>query len=293
MPFALVPDNAVNQLIKSLSPSLLAKLRLNYRHTEFGTVLNSNLHEGPLRVQKALYPEGKGICHTVIIHPPSGIAGGDTLDIDVSLDQGTHVVLSTPSASKWYKAHKNPSNQYIQFSLGEDAKLDWLPQENLFFKGANSNIRTRLNLTSSSSFIGWEATMLGRQASGEDWSAGQIRMRNEIHRNGKLLWVENGQVDAEDAYTKSLPQLGSWPVFATLWSVGSACSNELAGLLADSMPWTDHLKAGVTYLPQGVLLVRVVSDNIELTRNLLVRIWTQLRPFVHDVQAQPLRLWAS
>ena len=81
----LAPDNAVKQLFRSLSPSWLAKLSLSYERTAIGTVLKRSLHEGPLRVQKALYPEGDDICHTVIIHPPAGIAGGDTLDINVSI----------------------------------------------------------------------------------------------------------------------------------------------------------------------------------------------------------------
>ena len=58
------------------------------------------------------------------------------------------------------------------------------------------------------------------------------------------------------------------------------------------MPWTDALRAGVTYLPQGVLLVRAVSNDIELTKNWMISIWSTLRPLVHGVPAQSLRLWA-
>lgn len=289
----MAPDNAVKHLFRSLSPSWLAKLSLSYERTSIGTVLKKSLHEGPLRVQKALFPEGNDICHSIIIHPPAGIAGGDTLEIDVFVGAECHTVLSTPSASKWYKSFKNPATQSIQFDLGAGAKLDWLPQENLFFKGADAKVFTKLNLQSSSSFIGWDAAMLGRHASGEEWSKGHVHMRNQIYRDGKLLWIENGQIDAEDLYYKSLPQIGSWPVFATLWAVGPACSRTLAESLSIIMPWTDALRAGVTYLPQGVLLARAVSNDIELTRNWMINTWSILRPLVHGVPAKSLRLWAS
>jgi urease accessory protein len=288
----MAPDNAVKQLFRSLSPSWLAKLSLFYELTSIGTVLKKSLHEGPLRVQKALFPEGTDICHSIILHPPAGIAGGDTLEIDVSVGAKCHTVLSTPSATKWYKSFKNPATQRIQLVLGESAKLDWLPQENLFFKGADAKILTKLNLQSSSSFIGWDTAMLGRHASGEEWSKGHVHMRNQIYRDGKLLWIENGQINAEDMYYKSLPQIGSWPVFATIWAVGPACSRTLTESLSIMMPWTDALRAGVTYLPQGVLLVRAVSNDIELTKNWMISIWSTLRPLVHGVPAQSLRLWA-
>ena len=289
----MAPDNAVKQLFRSLNPSWLAKLSLSYERTSIGTVLKKSLHEGPLRVQKALFPEGNDICHSIIIHPPAGIAGGDTLEIDVFVGSECHAVLSTPSASKWYKSFKNPATQSIQFELGANAKLDWLPQENLFFKGADAKVLTKLNLQSSSSFIGWDAAMLGRHASGEEWSKGHVHIGNQIYRDGKLLWIENGQIDAEDMHYKSLPQIGSWPVFATLCAVGPACSRTLAESLSNMMPWTDALRSGVTYLPQGVLLARAVSNDIELTRNWMINTWSILRPLVHGVPAKSLRLWAS
>ncbi len=289
----LTPDNAAKQLFRSLSPSWLAKLSLSYERTPIGTILKRSLHEGPLRVQKSLYPEGDDICHTVIIHPPAGIAGGDTLDIQVAVGKECHVVLSTPSATKWYKSFKNPATQDIRFDLGEDSKLDWLPQENLFFKGSSSNVLTKLSLPSSASFIGWDAMMLGRHASGEEWSSGHIHMLNEIRRDGSLIWIENGHIDAEDKYPRSLPQLGPWPVCATLWAVGPNCSNALIDMFAEMMPWTDSLRAGVTLMPQGVLLVRAVSNDIEMVRNFMIDVWAKLRPIVHGVPAQPLRLWAS
>jgi len=59
-----------------------ARLSLNYRLQEDKTVLQ-HAHDGPLRIFKSLYPEGESVCHNVIVHPPGGIVGGDTLDIRV------------------------------------------------------------------------------------------------------------------------------------------------------------------------------------------------------------------
>ena len=43
-----------------------ASLRLGYVHDNSRTVLQEKSHSGPLVVQKALYPEGDAVCHTII-----------------------------------------------------------------------------------------------------------------------------------------------------------------------------------------------------------------------------------
>ena len=114
-----------------------ANLTLRFARREERTVLAEQRHSGPLMVQKALYPEGPGICHAVIIHPPGGIAGGDNLFVRIEVEANSCAVITTPAATKWYKAAGRSSRQEVQVRMGAYSTLDWLPQENLFFNAAN------------------------------------------------------------------------------------------------------------------------------------------------------------
>src|SRR5579871_3335586 len=85
-------------------PIWKAELSLRFCRAAERSVLAERLHYSPLMVQKPLYPEGPNVCHAIVIHPPGGIAGGDELSLVMGLDAGAHALVTTPAATKWYKA---------------------------------------------------------------------------------------------------------------------------------------------------------------------------------------------
>ena len=90
---------------------------------ESKTRLYRRKHTGALMVQRALYPEPRtqqGICHILMLYPPAGIAGGDTLTIDLCLDDGSHAVITTPGAGKWYG--KDSVSQQTKALANQSAK---------------------------------------------------------------------------------------------------------------------------------------------------------------------------
>jgi hypothetical protein len=94
-----------------------AELHLGFARSGERTVLRENRHRGPLRVQKALYPEGDAVCQAIVLHPPSGIAGGDHLAISATVETGAHAQLTTPGAGKWYRSGGTEASQVISLSV--------------------------------------------------------------------------------------------------------------------------------------------------------------------------------
>jgi len=271
-----------------------ANLALRFAHREGRTVLVERRQRGPLTVQKALYPEGPDICHAVIIHPPGGIAGGDKLSVRIEVERNSCAVITTPAATKWYKAAGRLSRQEIFIRLGESSALDWLPQENLFFSAACAQLIFKLEVAPTASAIGWDMAMLGRQAAGEKWIAGSIHSSTEVLRpDGTPLWVEQASLEGIDPLLESPQGMAGYKALGTLWAIGHGCASGLSTELNSHLPFEPALRAGATALPNGVLLLRCLAAEIEPLRQLMIDCWMRLRPLILGFASHRLRLWAT
>jgi urease accessory protein len=249
-------------------------------------------HTGPLQVQKPLYPEGRSVCHTVILHPPGGMAEGDTVKIAVTQGPDSKTVLTSPAAAKWYKSRKNFASQEVRIRLGRRAQLDWLPLENILFENARAEFRFQLELGEEASAVGWETFVFGRRAMGETWDVGGLRINSQFMDSHGLLWAEKANITGGSRTRTAMQGLAEFPIVGMLWAAGPNCNQTLAETLAPSLPFTDSLRAGVTCPRRGVLVIRAVAQKIEPLRDLMVSCWSYLRPAIHGRQSSPLRLWS-
>jgi urease accessory protein len=269
-----------------------AKLRLGFSDDGGTTRLTERSHVGPLRVQKALYPEGGQICHAIIVHPPGGVVGGDQLEIALSVQANAHALLVTPGAAKWYKANGKISKQSVQMTLQQAASVEWLPQETIFFDAAHVQLSQTINLAKDASFIGCDILCFGRTASGESFHSGKISQHSTIRREGKLIWFEQGAVTGGSLAMTGLLGLGGNTVCATLLAAGKTVpAAVIAALREEASALLDGAGSfGVTQL-KAVIVVRYLGNASEMARALMLMAWRYLRPEIIGREAVALRIW--
>lgn len=269
-----------------------AQLSLGFANDNGTTRLTERAHCGPLRVQKPLYPEGGSVCHAIVVHPPGGVVGGDELTIRARVGDDCRVLVTTPGAAKWYKANGRVSRQEVRLEAGASATLEWLPQETIFFDAAQVDLDNTVELGRDATYIGAEILCFGRTASGESFAAGRIAQRNRIRRDGRLLWFEQGVLEAGGGMMKSTLGLSGKTVCATVIAVGKPLAQ---GAITGIREQCAQVVAGagmfgVTQM-KSVVVARYLGDSSETAKRLMTRVWQTLRPALTGREATVPRIW--
>lgn len=264
-----------------------ARLELEFTAAGARTVLSKRRHHGPLVVQRPFYPEG-GICHVYLVHPPGGVVGGDALTLQVAAHAGSHALLTTPAATKFYRAGPHPAARVIQQLQVNDAALEWLPQETILFDGARATTRTEVQLRGNARFLGWEIACLGRPANGETLREGALAQDFLLYRDGAPLLLDRMRLQGGSEALAAPWGLAGFQALGTLMMTPSV-DVDLAALRALESPAVRFAMTRV----QGVLLCRALAMQAEPIRDLFSRMWLQLRPALLGCAAVAPRIWAT
>lgn len=277
-------------LAEPIASAWKAHLQLGFERRDASTILTRREHRGPLRIQKPLYPEGEAVCHGIVLHPPSGIVGGDELEIDVNVACGAHALLTTPGAGKWYRSAGSWAAQRLNFDLAAGAVLEWLPQETIVFDGALADMSLHVALAADASFAGWEILCLGRRASGELFERGAVNLISRIERAGQPVWLERGLLEGGSPLLQSPAGLAGYSVSGSFLVAAGAVAPELVQACRAISPSEPGTQTGITALP-GLLVARYLGHSSEAARIWFTQVWAEIRPCLLGRTAQTPRIW--
>jgi len=253
------------------------------------------VHNGPLRVLQSLYPEGDAVCHNVLVHPPGGLVGGDTLDIRVTAGAGAHGLVTTPGATRFYRSEGAPAVQRTHLRLDAGARMEWLPLEAILYSGCVAENHLTFDLAPGAELIGWDVTALGLPNAGQPYARGTFCQHIEMPG----VWLERGAIDAADTRLLSSPAglAGNTCIASLFFATGSPMGRErrdraldVARQVLDVHPL--KASAGVTCANPQVLVLRVLAPQVEPAMDSLRKVWAVWREVMWGKSATLPRVWA-
>jgi urease accessory protein len=272
-----------------------ANLSLDYERPTDRTVARF-AHSGPLRILQSLYPEGDAVCHNVLVHPPGGLVGGDTLDIRVSASGQAHGLITTPGATRFYKSDGAVALQDTSIQLLDHARLEWLPMEALCYSGCLAQNRLRIELAPRAELIGWDVTALGLPHARAPFERGSFTQHIEVPG----VWLDKGRIDAMDQRLMQSPLgLAGNSCMATLFFVaGSKIDRARRQAALDAAraaiePHELRATCGATSPHPQVIVLRALAPLVEPAMALLKTVWAAWRSELWSIRAERPRIWST
>ncbi len=278
----------MSQLAEKIDPSWKAFLHLSLQQHLGKTCLVPQKRFGPLTVQRPFYPE-QATCHVYLLHPPGGIVGGDELTLKIDCDTHTHSLITTPGATKFYRSAGKTALFQQSFKVAEEAILEFLPLENIYFPGAKVDAQTDIYLSKGSQCIFWESHCFGRPANHEAFDTGELRLKLNIYDEQVLLLTDR-QVINKTELQRHCGARG-FSVLTTMVIVSDHLSDHLLTALRAVSLTSGY--AGISQLNERLLTVRVMSDSTLINADYLKTLWTLARPEVLQKAACPPRIWQT
>jgi urease accessory protein len=272
-----------------------ASLKLDYVLQQGRTTAHF-LHDGPLRVLQSLYPEGDAVCHNVLVHPPGGLVGGDTLDIKVHAHAGTHGLLTTPGATRFYRSEGLSALQRTHLTVESDARLEWLPLEAICYSDCLATNQLILSIEPGGELIGWDVTALGLPHADQPFVQGYFCQHIELPG----VWLERGTLQASDLrLLNSAAGLAGQRCMASLfYAVGNPMPRTRRQEVLDSARAALALHplattAGVTSPNSQVVVMRVLAPMVEPATVLLREVRNLWRAQLWGKTKSNPRIWST
>ena len=284
--------------IKSKDNSYDAESRINqingvaemsFKHKDNNTALDHLYYCEPLKVMFPTPVDGD-VLLAAIITIGGGLFGGDSYQINASLDHGASALITPQAAEKIYKSKGVDCLVDVNLDVSENASLEWLPQETIIFNKARFRRRTNLTLAKGAKALVGEILVFGRRASGEELNEGLIRDQWHVKIDDKLIWADALHLDGNLAETLNHPAAfnGASAYATAIYAADNA--PELLEISREILGAPDHIRCGVS-LVNGLLVFRWLATDAYCLRQTFGKFWQEFRAVALNRPAELPLLW--
>jgi urease accessory protein len=199
----------------------------------------------------------------MLLNPTGGVLGGDHLITDIVQEAGTHVCLTTPSATRIYRTAEKPAILETMIHLGEGATLEYFPDHVIPHAGSALRQSLRVGMARGSRAIILDSMASGRVAHGEHWNFTEMDSRTEVFACGQPTYINRTRIVPA---TKRPDRPGWMEEFdymscMGLFADGSARWKEVSAALNEELKSAPNVRGGATLLSRGGCVVRFLARS--------------------------------
>jgi urease accessory protein len=234
------------------------------------TRLATQSFRAPYHLSKGYWDEDAKTLLVQVVNPTAGILAGDRLDLQIGVETGAALLVTTPSVSRIFKMEGGEAVCAQRFSVADGGWLEVMPEPLVPHRGSSYRQLTSVELAGTGELFFVDQLAAGRIAHGEAWDWDRLCFTLNIRQDGKLLLRE--RFDQRGEELRELARLcGSGPTacFANAVLISKASETEPSWKPAISALHGEGLWLGVSALQSGGWSLKLVAvDSIHLRRGL-------------------------
>jgi urease accessory protein len=275
-----------------------AMLRLGFEPRGARSILARMERRAPLIVLRALYCD-EGMPHlpvVFIITNSGGILQGDRYTIAIEAAPGSCGHVTTQAATKIHEMDANHASQTQEIVLGENAYLEYLPDQVIPFARSRFLTRTRVKIDPTATLLYAEILVEGRTyyRDGEHFLFDLFSSTVRAERpDGAELFTEKLLIEPARDPVLAAGVMGSYRVFGNVILLTPKPHADRIYQQAGAFHHHDKTwAAGASLLPNDAgLIYKVLGQDAETVKRKIRDFWSIVRPEVAGYPVPDQFLW--
>jgi urease accessory protein len=216
----------------------------------------------PLQTFGLQEADRRGAAYLQILNPCGGLFEGDSAEVEVTLQRGAHLYLTTQAATKVYPAeHGHAARHHLRLRVAAGAILEYFPLPLIPFARALYVQDIEMQVEPAGVCLVAEVLAPGRVARGERFAYHMIRSRVEGWVDDRLALFEQLTLrPAQDSYA-GLGVMDGDPYLGTLYVLTSQALTPLIPAWNRCLTKQYGECIGITALAYGGLVVRLLGQT--------------------------------
>ena len=256
------------------------ELALTVRPRNGRSVAVRQFHRGALRVLRPMYLDTSGQVTYVVVNPGGAYLDRDRYRVDVAVEDGAELMLTTQSATKVYRTPGDRAVQQVTIRLGPDSRLEYLPDQLIAYRGSRYRQDTRIDMDSTASLTMSEVVTPGWSPTGTPFLYTELRLRTVVTTGGRPVAIDNLVLAPQDG-ARGMNRVGFLEGHTHVGSllVVDPRVDDAALEMARVQVATraGHVVGGVTTLSVPGLALRVLGTSTQEVDELILAVVDELR----------------
>lgn len=191
----------------------------------------------------------------------AGVLSGDSHRISLDIGEGCDVHFTDQGFQKLFDTHGGTSSQTVNITVGENARLKYLPHPVMTFGGCDHKAVNNIVICSSSQLIFGEIYCCGRTAMGEEFALERFRSRTEIRIDGIADYIDNTLIEPKKLPVRGLGFFEGFTHTGILYAY-SPCGVNYERICSLCGEWSGKLSAACSRTAMGTA-VRALGTSGE------------------------------